>query len=253
MFTSDHGDMNMEHRQQLKNSMYEGSSRIPLFVTGPGIEKNRVVHNLTATIDVLPTLLELGGGTPAPDMAGFSFLDMLTKNKKNETVHPSYVTSQYHSNMGNTGSFMVRKDQWKYIQFGHFLRAFANYQPQLFDIDADPLELNDVSAENADVVNELEAILANEFNYEYTDCVAKYNDFVLFEEFQWQQYNASALQTQLKAAYMGFDDADWQTIIDWRQELLNTTNTTCEEHAKQWLRPVREEERRDWFVDIRTL
>ena len=29
-----------------------------------------------------------------------------------------YVTAQYHSNMGNTGSFMLRQAQWKYIAFG---------------------------------------------------------------------------------------------------------------------------------------
>merc|ERR1711951_153468 len=61
---------------------------------------------------------------------------------------------------------------------GHFLEAFADYAPQLFDVDADPEELKDVSgdAANAAVLSELEAILANEFNYEYVDCVAKFND-----------------------------------------------------------------------------
>ena len=248
VFTSDHGDMNMEHRQQLKNSMYEGSARIPLFFAGPSVHKGKLVENVTATIDVLPTLLQLGGGTPDAAMSGYSLLSELTG--AGAAAHPDYVTSQYHSNMGNTGSFMVRKGKWKYIQFGHFLRAFADYQPQLFDLDADPLELKDVSAENADVVSELEAILVDEYNYEYVDCVAKWNDFVLFEEFQWQLYNTSTLKTRLKSAYTGFDDDDWQTIVDWRQELLNTTNTTCEEHAERWLRPVRKEERRDWFFDV---
>ncbi|MFP6643963.1 MAG: sulfatase-like hydrolase/transferase, partial [Candidatus Latescibacterota bacterium] len=28
LFGSDHGEMNMEHRQQLKNSMYEASARV---------------------------------------------------------------------------------------------------------------------------------------------------------------------------------------------------------------------------------
>merc|ERR1711971_218865 len=234
-----------------------GSSRIPLFFTyTPLIAQNRLVHNLTATIDLLPTLIQLGGGKPATDISGFSLLDLLTKTSEtaetSQQQRPSYVTSQYHSNMGNTGSFMVRKAQWKYIQFGHFLRAFANYQPQLFDVDADAQELHDVSnlTQNADVVSELEAILAAEFNYEYVDCIAKFNDFVLFEEFQWKANNKSALQTKLKSAYSGFDDNDWQTVVDWRMEMLNVTNTTCEEHAERWLRPVREEERRDWFVDV---
>merc|ERR1711988_1997125 len=36
IFTSDRGEMHMEHRQHLKNSMYEGSSRVPLLIAGPG-------------------------------------------------------------------------------------------------------------------------------------------------------------------------------------------------------------------------
>ncbi|KAH8092088.1 sulfuric ester hydrolase [Aureococcus anophagefferens] len=34
VFTSDHGEMNMEHRQVWKNSMYEASARVPLILGG---------------------------------------------------------------------------------------------------------------------------------------------------------------------------------------------------------------------------
>eukprot|EP01084_Bolivina_argentea_P129137 228122_1 len=129
IFTSDHGDMHMEHRQQLKNSMYEGSARIPLFVTGPNIKKKNVIRNVTATIDILPTLIEFGGGTVPSFISGYSLTKMLDENDiYGEGVqHPDFITSQYHSNMGNTGSFMVRQGKWKYITFGHFLKAFENY------------------------------------------------------------------------------------------------------------------------------
>ena len=60
-FTSDHGEMNMDHRQIWKNSMYEGSSRIPLFFAGPGIERG-IITNPTQSIDVLPTIIELATG-----------------------------------------------------------------------------------------------------------------------------------------------------------------------------------------------
>ena len=35
IFLSDHGEMNMEHRQVWKNSMYEASSRVPLIISPP--------------------------------------------------------------------------------------------------------------------------------------------------------------------------------------------------------------------------
>ncbi len=38
LFTSDHGDLAMEHRQFYKMSMFEGSSRVPLLIMGPGVK-----------------------------------------------------------------------------------------------------------------------------------------------------------------------------------------------------------------------
>ena len=60
-FTSDHGEMNMDHRQIWKNSMYEGSTRIPLFFAGPGIERG-IITKPTQSIDILPTIIELATG-----------------------------------------------------------------------------------------------------------------------------------------------------------------------------------------------
>ena len=54
------------------------------------------------------------------------------------------MISQYHSNMGNTGSYIVRKGNYKYVQFGHYLTAINNktpYRPQLFDLENDPMKL----------------------------------------------------------------------------------------------------------------
>jgi hypothetical protein len=43
------------------------------------------------------------------------------------------VVAQYHSNMGNTGAFMVRRGRHKLITFGHFLPTYAPgaYPPQV--------------------------------------------------------------------------------------------------------------------------
>ena len=87
IYTSDHGDMNMEHRQQLKNSMYEGSSRVPLYFAGPGIKKNIINRNFTNNIDILPTLIELAGGKVPSFIDGTSLIPWLTGN--GQTSHPS--------------------------------------------------------------------------------------------------------------------------------------------------------------------
>ncbi len=47
----------------------------------------------------------------------------------------------------------------------------------------------------------------------------------------------------MKKAYHGFNESDWKTLIDWRMEMINDTQTTCEQHAEKWLRPITDHER----------
>merc|ERR1719331_2889190 len=63
VFVSDHGEMNMEHRQVWKNSMYEASSRVPFQIAGPGVAKGKRVEELTSLVDVFPTLLDMARET----------------------------------------------------------------------------------------------------------------------------------------------------------------------------------------------
>eukprot|EP01084_Bolivina_argentea_P062093 113537_1 len=219
VYTSDHGEMNMEHRQIWKNSMYEASSRIPLFFVGPNIKKNVMYKNITQIIDILPTLIDFGGGDIPSFLAGYSLKPYLYGESGGK--HPNYMISQYHSNMGNTASYMVRKDKYKYVQFGHYLNAFNNrtlYRAQLFDLENDPNEVNDIAlnSSNENILKEMENVLISDVNYEYIDCVAKQNDFEIFEEYFWNVYNETELYKQLSKVYDGFNESDWQTLVEWR-------------------------------------
>ena len=55
-FSSDHGEMAMEHRQFYKMSMYEASSHVPLVATGPGVPTMQV-ENVTSLVDMFPTFM----------------------------------------------------------------------------------------------------------------------------------------------------------------------------------------------------
>ena len=56
IFASDHGEMNMEHRQTLKNALYEASARVPLIVAGPGLQQGVISDELVSLIDLFPHL-----------------------------------------------------------------------------------------------------------------------------------------------------------------------------------------------------
>ena len=66
MFTADHGDMLGERGLWYKMNFFEGASRIPLLVAGPGIARGIAPENVSL-LDVVPTLLDLAG-VERPDL-----------------------------------------------------------------------------------------------------------------------------------------------------------------------------------------
>lgn len=57
IFTADHGELAMEHRQFYKMSMFEGSSHVPLLIMGPGLMSGLQVNQLVSLVDLYPTVL----------------------------------------------------------------------------------------------------------------------------------------------------------------------------------------------------
>ena len=57
MFTADHGDLAMEHRQYYKMSMFEGSAHVPLLITGPGLASGLQSNQTVSLVDIYPTVM----------------------------------------------------------------------------------------------------------------------------------------------------------------------------------------------------
>jgi arylsulfatase A-like enzyme len=177
----------------------------------------------------------MAGGSPAelPFLDGHSLFHFF-KQKAAGTVGQSQastesypldraVVSQYHSNMGNTGSFMIRKGPWKLITYGNDGVVIKGYKTQLFNIEKDPAELDDVASDpsNAATVTSLLAELTAVVDYEKVDASVKANDKALYKEYFVEKLNSDTkLRKAFEKAYTGFDDADWGKIQLW----FNATN-----------------------------
>jgi arylsulfatase A-like enzyme len=69
-FTADHGVLAGEHRiRRGKNRPYEEAIRVPLLVRGPGVAAGARVDAPVANVDTAPTILDLAGVTPPPELA----------------------------------------------------------------------------------------------------------------------------------------------------------------------------------------
>ena len=133
MYTSDHGDNLGARGLWGKSTMYEEIAGVPFLLAGPGIPAGKVVDTPVSHVDALPTLLEIAGEKTPPGFPGFSLVDISKGSKPERTV-----LSEYHGMGSSTGAFAVRVGKWKYVHY-------AKYGPQLFDLEKDPDETQDLA------------------------------------------------------------------------------------------------------------
>ena len=136
IYCSDHGDMACEHGMWWKSSLYDGSARIPLIVSCPGQVQRGSNNAVGSLIDVGPTLLELAGATPLPDVSGRSFAGFLCGDASIPDW-PGEVFSEYIGLLGDQPACMVRRGPWKLNYYHEFQSC------QLFNMDEDPGEICD--------------------------------------------------------------------------------------------------------------
>lgn len=74
IFTSDNGFMLGEHRQKGKNRVYEPSIRVPLLMRGPRLPAGAKRPQLTANIDLAPTIYQATRVDPLTEPDGISML-----------------------------------------------------------------------------------------------------------------------------------------------------------------------------------
>jgi len=204
VFTGDHGDTNMQHQQTLKNSMYESSVRVPLIVTGPGVKEGTVVDDLVLLVDLFPTLMDMADLPKPEGLSGQSLMPLLTGK---DADRRNWALSQYHSNMANTGAFMLRRGPWKYV-------AYAGYDPQLFNLEKDPDELRNVASDRPEVVQKMDAKLREIVDYETVDAAAKAYDRQHFRRWREKLGGDKACQRKLAG-----DDLYGQYSDEWRNDI----------------------------------
>jgi choline-sulfatase len=118
-----------------KNIFYEGSVMVPLIVNGPGIPPSGDrVREIVSLIDVCPTLLDLAGARPLPNATGASLAPLL---REEQVSWANQAFSEFPPVLGVSAMRMIRSGRWK-------LTHYENYRPQLFDLESDPHEYNDL-------------------------------------------------------------------------------------------------------------
>jgi arylsulfatase A-like enzyme len=130
VFCSDHGLSLGGHGLMGKQNLYDDSMRAPLVIAGPGIPKGSS-KALVYLFDLYPTLCELLGVQVPKSVEGKSLAPIVRGESKavRDSIFTAYLDIQR----------AVRDERWKLIRYPNVGVT------QLFDLEADPWELNDLS------------------------------------------------------------------------------------------------------------
>jgi choline-sulfatase len=157
IYTSDHGEMLGDHGLWYKNNLLDPAARVPLVISGPGIPTGKAIDTPVSHVDLVAAIVEWAGGDDA-GLRGRSLAGLMAGSSGS---HPGFAYSESHSEGNCTGSFIIRKGDWKYIHF-------TWYDDLLFNIADDPGEMvnriEDPRAKPA--LEELRAILNGQVDTE---------------------------------------------------------------------------------------
>lgn len=168
LYTSDHGDNLGRNGIYGKSTMYEDAAGVPLLMAGPDIPQGQVCPTAVSLVDAYPTIIAGAGEQPGAEdirLPGHSLLDIAQGAEPRRTVF-----SEYHATCSTAAIYMIRRQRYKYVHY-------VNHRPQLFDVEADRDELNDLAekAEYQEVIAACEAELRQMLDPEGVDALAKHD------------------------------------------------------------------------------
>lgn len=146
-----------------KTSVHEGGSRVPCFIRCPQLREPRVVEQIAAHIDLMPTLLDVCGVAPPKDVKfdGRSLRPLL-EGQASEWPERTLFT---HNPINETNRYpgAVRTQRWRLVREikGPMGGSRAKGDDagasawQLYDMPADPAEEHDLAKQHPDVVAQL--------------------------------------------------------------------------------------------------
>jgi len=135
IFTSDHGYHLGEHDFWAKVSLHEESAAVPLIISVPG-KKPAVCNSLVEMLDLFPTTAKLCG-LEVPDRIQGKDISPLLDDPTRTVREAAFSVAP------SSKGFLLREDDWAYIQYGED----AKQGIELFDMRKDPKQYTNLAGD----------------------------------------------------------------------------------------------------------
>ncbi|MFC1738972.1 sulfatase-like hydrolase/transferase [Planctomycetota bacterium] len=134
IITGDHGEMLGEHGEAAHMYfIYQSAVKVPLILKMPNLDKPQRIENPVGLIDIVPTICSVLGISVGSDVQGENLLGKIGQGRDRYIYCESLYATKYEAN----SLLGVVTDKFKYIQ---------TTRPELYDLTADPGEMNNLAA-----------------------------------------------------------------------------------------------------------
>jgi N-acetylglucosamine-6-sulfatase len=157
IFTSDNGFFNGDHRiSKGKFRPYQESVHVPFVIRGPGIPDDEASDELAMNVDIVPTIVEIAGAKPTIRMDGRSLLpfardpSLLTRRPILIESYPPKKPPDAPRRRNGVPGGDPAPPTWLGVIYGNWkLVRYKQQGYELYDIEADPYELESLHADPA--------------------------------------------------------------------------------------------------------
>lgn len=162
VFTSDHGELfEREIWKHTTRVLYEPIIHLPLVISRPGQKKREDVYDLTSTVDLLPTLLHLAGGA-VPDWAAGDILPRFGSEARNTERSVFVVEGKSNPKTAPIIKATVAMITGRYKAIKYIGYEKLRGRVEVYDLEDDPEELNDLTEAGHPIVPDLTDALDRE-------------------------------------------------------------------------------------------
>lgn len=153
IFTSDNGsqgDTFVPNFRGRKGTPYEGGTRVPLIVSGPGIQQG-ISDGPTIGMDLYPTILSYIGAPlkPREHLDGVDIMPLLSGTGTLDERPLYWHYPHYFGGVGDTPYSSAIVGDWKVIRYAE------DGKVELYQLADDPMEKNNLAAQNPEKAQQM--------------------------------------------------------------------------------------------------